>query len=57
MNRTLSPITEYSRGDGLLMSSLASRTAAMMDAAITSVEAKRSCFASLVRSANNDRTF
>ena len=39
----LSETTDVKRGDGLLMSgSLASRTAAMIDAAITSVEAKRS---------------
>ena len=39
----LSAITDVSRGDGLLMSgSLASRTAAMIDAAITSVEANLS---------------
>jgi len=35
-NCTLSPITLVSRGDDLLMSSRASRTAAMMEAAITS---------------------
>ena len=39
----LSETTAVRRGDGLLMSgSLASRTAAMIDAAITSVEANRS---------------
>ena len=39
----LSETTDVKRGDGLLMSgSLASRTAAMIDAAITSVEANRS---------------
>jgi hypothetical protein len=39
----LSETTDVNRGDGLLMSgSLASRTAAMIDAAITSVEANRS---------------
>ena len=39
----LSEMTDVKRGDGLLMSgSLASRTAAMIDAAITRVEAKRS---------------
>ena len=36
-------MTDTKRGDGLLMSwSLASRTAAMIDAAITSVEVNRS---------------
>ena len=40
---TLSATTEVKRGDGRLMSaSLASRTAAMIEAAITSVEANRS---------------
>jgi hypothetical protein len=43
----LSAITDVSLGDGLLMSSRAKRTAAMMDAAITRVEAnlsvKRCC--------------
>ena len=40
---TLSAMTDVKRGDGLLMScSLASRTAAMIEAAITSVEANRS---------------
>jgi hypothetical protein len=40
---TLSATTDVKRGDGLLMScSLASRTAAIIDAAITSVEANRS---------------
>ena len=40
---TLSDTTDVKRGDGLLMfCSLASRTAAMIDAAITSVEANRS---------------
>ncbi len=40
----LSETTDVKRGDGLLMSgSLASRTAAMIDAAITSVEAKPVC--------------
>jgi hypothetical protein len=39
----LSAMTDVKRGDGLLMScSLASRTAAMIEAAITSVEANRS---------------
>jgi hypothetical protein len=39
----LSLMTDVKRGDGLLMSwSLASRMAAMIDAAITSVDAKRS---------------
>jgi hypothetical protein len=39
----LSATTDAKRGEGLLMSaSLASRTAAMIDAAITSVEANRS---------------
>jgi hypothetical protein len=40
---TLSAIVAVSRGDDLLMSSLANRTAAMMEAAITSVDANRSC--------------
>jgi hypothetical protein len=39
-----SMITEVRREDDLLMSSRANRTAAMMAAAITSVEAKRSTF-------------
>jgi len=34
-------MTDVSRGDGRLMSSWASRTAAMMDAAMTRVEANR----------------
>ena len=34
-SRTLSVMTDVSRGDGLLMSSRASRTAAIIDAAIT----------------------
>jgi hypothetical protein len=41
---TLSATTEVKRGDGLLMSSRARRTAATIDAEMTSVEAKRSCF-------------
>jgi hypothetical protein len=42
-SNAVSATTEVNRGDGLLMSgSLASRTAAMIDAAITSVEANRS---------------
>lgn len=40
---TLSAIVAVSLGEDLLMSSRASRTAAMMLAAITSVDAKRSC--------------
>jgi hypothetical protein len=40
----LSTIAEVSLGDGLLMSSRANRTAAMIDAAITSVDANLSCF-------------
>ena len=39
---TESAMTEVSLGDGRLMSSRANRTAAMMDAAIASVEANRS---------------
>jgi hypothetical protein len=35
-------MTDMSLGDGLLTSSRANRTAAMMDAAITSVDANRS---------------
>jgi hypothetical protein len=42
---TLSTMTEVSLGDGLLMStSLARRTAAMIDVEITSVDANLSCF-------------
>ncbi|MGA9461179.1 MAG: hypothetical protein WBV28_00205 [Terracidiphilus sp.] len=41
---TLSAIVEVILGDGRLMSSRASRTAAMMDAAITSVDANLSRF-------------
>jgi hypothetical protein len=37
----LSVTTDFSRGDGLLMSSRASRTAAIIDAAITRVEVHR----------------
>jgi len=40
----LSATTLSTRGDGLLMSSLAKRTAATMAAAITMVLANRSCF-------------
>jgi hypothetical protein len=39
---TESAITDVSRGDGRLMSSCANRTAAMIDAAITSVDANLS---------------
>jgi hypothetical protein len=58
----LSETTDVKRGDGLLMSgSLASRTAAIIDAAITSVEANRSvihfCSAiALVRSCSSRAT-
>lgn len=41
---TLSTMTEVNLGDGRLMSSRASRTAAMIDAAMTSVDANLSRF-------------
>lgn len=41
---TLSPITDVNRGDGRLMSSRASLAAAMIEAAMTRVEADQSCF-------------